>query len=233
MGLISWIRLKSAARQCRASSVASSAGKSGTIAPAAPAALGRGDVVRGPLAMHDRVADHRHHRRGQAGGVNAVEHLQNFGQLDSFAPAPACTRPGSQRRRRSDRCRECPTRTVWSPRRDQLFEQPGGRKLQIGIAGRDERHHLLAPWGLAVEGETLFNGRVWLSFFFFLYVGTRLAPCPDSFESRATSAASLSPRPERQITMISLRRAAAANFRACATACELSSAGRIPSFGPG
>ena len=48
--------------------------------------------------------------------------------------------------------------------------------------------------------------------------------------SRAISAASLSPRPERQTTITSSVRAArAASSMALATACELSSAGRMPS----
>ena len=39
VGVINWIRLKSSRRQIRASGPASSTGKSGTIAPATPAAL--------------------------------------------------------------------------------------------------------------------------------------------------------------------------------------------------
>ena len=88
-----------------------------------------------------------------------------------------------------------PTSHRLQPRRDQFLEHGGG-ELQVGIAGRDERHQRLAALAFAIVQKVRRSQTSSMQSVAVNYPN-------DSPRSRAISAASLSPRPERQTTTTS------------------------------
>ncbi len=168
-----------------------------------------------PDAVDDRIRDHRYERRlvdpCRAFGAKRAQSLKDVRDLDSALERSVIA--GGDYRTISDRV------GIGNPHLDQVrasIDQLGDqerRRRQVGVAGGHERHEGAAVFGaeLGEEGVDAIHGQI------------------GSPRSRATSYASLSPRPERQTARTLPLPRRRASLKAWANAWLDSRAGRMPS----